>query len=159
MRDGFGFQDPVLGELTDDWNFQCWRGRIVFGSGDDCDLTLMESEEDGFPDSDPRPSGLARLRAAHGVAESGLVPNAVEAVIAARVARLGWRDGPDRDAWSPIEILVDREDRLWLSIHEGETDEYSLWIIAFGAQDRPVEVRRAPFVAGGAPITECGKTV
>lgn len=150
-RDASGYYDPDLGDLKDDWNFACWRGRMVFESGDDCDLTLLEREEDGFPDSDPRPSGLARLRGARLCAETELVPRAIRAVVEARMARLNWRDGPAEDRWGPVEMLVDRDDTLWLSLHEGETDEYSLWIVRFDAGNRPTEVRRAPFVASPEP--------
>lgn len=158
-RDDFGYHDPQLGDLKEDYNFICWRGRMVLESGDDCDLTLLDREEDGFPDSDPRPSGLERLREVQRIMESDLMARAIQAVIAARMERLNWRDGPAQDEWGPIEALVDRDDGLWLSIYEGVTDEYSLWIVKFDAENQPVEVLRTPFVASQAPAFERARLV
>lgn len=158
-RDAFGYHDPELGDLKDDWNYTCWRGRMVFASGEDCDLVLLEREEDGFPDSDPRPSGLARLRDARLILESELMGRAARAVIEARMARLNWRDGPPEDRWGPIQILVSKDDTLRLAIYEGETDEYSLWIVSFDELNNPVEVRRTPFVATDKTIDAVGVIV
>ncbi|WP_223477236.1 hypothetical protein [Oricola indica] len=155
-RDAFGYHDPELGDLKDDWNYACWRGRMVFESGEDCDLVLLEREEDGFPDSDPRPSGLARLRDARLILESELMGRATRAVIEARMARLNWRDGPPADRWGPIQILVSKDDTLRLAIYEGETDEYSLWIVRFDELNSPVEVRRTPFIATDKTIDDVG---
>lgn len=157
-RDDFGYHDPGLGTLRDDWNIEAWCGRLDY-DGDHCDLTLYETETGGFPDADPRPSGLARLRDVQARMTTHFLPRAIEAVIAARTARLNWRDGPPEDRWGPVEVAVETDNSLWLSVYEGETDEYSLWIVAFDDADMPREVRRTPYVAGQTRLSQAGRMV
>ena len=75
------------------------------------------------------------------------------------MARLNWRDGPPADRWGPIQILVSKDDTLRLAIYEGETDEYSLWIVRFDELNSPVEVRRTPFIATDKTINDVGVIV
>ena len=99
------------------------------------------------------------VRDARLILESELMSRATRAVIEARMARLNWRDGPPADRWAPIQILVSKDDTLRLAIYEGETDEYSLWIVSFDEQNNPVEVRRTPFIATDKTIDDVGVIV
>lgn len=95
---------------------------------------------------------MARLAAAHARVET-LFAAAVRVVCEARLAALGWRDGPPLADWSLVEMRLAADDRLWVSVHEYETDEYSLWMAAFDDAWQTGEVRRRPWVpVEGDPV-------
>lgn len=133
-----------------DWRWQngSWVGRGAL-PGDFYDLAVTGG--DGWDDAPP-PEAVARLEAAHARVET-LFAAAVRAVCEARRAALGWRDGPPLADWSLVEMRLAADDRLWVSVHEYETDEYSLWMAAFDDAWQTGEVRRRPWVpVEGDPV-------
>ncbi|WP_439814623.1 hypothetical protein [Zavarzinia sp. CC-PAN008] len=152
------FRHEVLGMLRAAVDCPMWTG-VARHLARAPDLVLIEAEGPWFPAGPPRAGGVARLESALGQLEATLLPRAVDAVSQARQARLGWRAGPPLDCWTILGVIVDADDRLWLSVHEAETDEYSRWVVRFEADDRAVEVRRAPFVDTGWGALLTGATV
>jgi hypothetical protein len=92
-------------------------------------------------DQAPSPAGLLRLEAALGRLER-LIGAGLEAIRAARVARLGWSEGPADAAWSLLALVSDDAAGLWLVAVEPQTDEYSSWWAGFDANGAVTEVRR-----------------
>lgn len=115
------------------WSKNSWlsRGELP---GDFFDLAVSAEAGDAPPEA-------AARRLADAPVDS-LFRRAVDATIEARMAALGWREGPAFEDWSLVELRIDRGGALWATAHEYETDEYSAWMVRFDAADQPVEVRR-----------------
>lgn len=145
------FEHPVLGVFRPQGD-DGWLGRSDPGP-DFYDLFVMRAGEDEAP-AEAALALLARAAADIGA----LKARAVEAVCAARQARLNWRAGPPLEAWSITELRVDAASALWLTLHEYETDEYSRWLVCLGGPGAPV-VRRIPALALSAPPAEAGVLV
>lgn len=140
MRDEI--DHPTLGLLTLHFE-RGWIGQI--GAGPDrFDLVIMFPSSVGEFDNPLSPStdalsSLEDLLRSIGATKA----RAVNAVCAAREARLNWRTGPAVEAWSVVEACIDRDGGLWLNLHEYETDEYSRWLVRLDGQDVS-QVRRVP---------------
>jgi hypothetical protein len=144
------FDHVELGLFRADWNDNGWRGRGG-KAAETCDLFVMEPG-----DARPTPSEAALERLTGAVRTiAALKAAAVERVCAARQARLNWREGPAVEAWSVVELRIDRAGALWLTLHEYETDEYSRWLVAMHGDD----VRRIPALALKGDPTDAGELV
>lgn len=123
-------------------NDEGWLGRSGPGA-DFYDLFVMRrSDEDA-------PSARALNQLADAVAQMGaLKARAVDIICAARIGRLGWREGPPADEWSIIEARIDAGSALWLMLGD-ETDEYVRWLVRLTGD---AVVRKIPALAlQGAP--------
>lgn len=125
-----------------------WIGRS--GPGPDFfDLYVMRLE--GDESDDPPASALAKLTEAASQIDL-LKAQAVAAICAARQARLNWRAGPPLVEWAMVEARIDTAGDLWLSLHEYETDEYSLWMVRAQGPTETWPVRRRPYIPwNGSP--------
>ncbi|MES2988908.1 MAG: hypothetical protein V4808_13460, partial [Pseudomonadota bacterium] len=109
-----------------DWRREngSWVGRGEL-PGDFYDLAV--SGADDWED-EPSADAVARLV---GADVQALFAEAVRATCEAREAALMWKAGPPLADWSLAEMRMTAAGALWLSIHEYETDEYSLWMVRF----------------------------
>ncbi|GAM97262.1 hypothetical protein U91I_00887 [alpha proteobacterium U9-1i] len=133
-------EHPALGLLKLHYEMG-WIGRSDPGP-DFFDLVIMfPSSVDAFDDP-PLPTAEAFAALEHLMRDiDAIKATAVNAVCAAREARLNWRAGPVVEAWSIVEARIDREGALWLGLHEYETDEYSRWLVRLSGR-QPIQVRR-----------------
>lgn len=136
-----------------DWRWQngSWIGRGAL-PGDFYDLAVTGGN--GW-EEEPPADAVARLERAQ-ASMATLFAGAVRATCEARQAVLGWKAGPPGEQWSLTEMRVTATGALWLSIHEYETDEYSLWMVRFDDDDRPMSVRRRPWVPIDGEPSEAG---
>lgn len=97
---------------------------------------------DGGAAEAPSPSAVAALdRALREIAY--LKSKGVRAICTARQTRLNWRDGPSVDGWSMIELRVEADGGIWLTLSD-DSDEYSRWLVRLEEQSL---VRRIPALA------------
>lgn len=151
--DDEGFNHPVLGKFELD-SENGWIGRSGPGA-DFFDLYVMRP--DGYVEDGPPADHVERLAAAMAGLDA-LKFRAVAEICAARQSRLNWRAGPPPDQWSITEARIDADGALWLSLHEYETDEYSLWLVKPG-EGEPWPVRRRSYVAYNGAPSEAGDPV
>lgn len=150
MDDDDYFGHPALGVFKRDGE-DGWLGRSDPGPNF-FDLYVMRPA--GHESDIPPAAALATLEQAFPTI-AAVKADAVARVIAARTARLNWRDGPPVDQWSIVEARTDRDGVLWLNLHEYETDEYSRWLVRMN--DGAVRRIRAIPVQG--PPAEAGEPV
>lgn len=134
------------------WQNGSWIGRGEL-PGDFYDLAVTGG--DGW-DEEPPAEAVTRLR---GADVEALFCAAVLATCAARQTVLDWKAGPSREDWSLVEMRITAAGALWLSVHEYETDEYSLWMVRFDDEDRAIAVRRRPWVPVEGDPTTAGSPV
>jgi len=134
--DAEAFDHPGLGWFEHDIADEVWVAPWSDGARA-FDIAVLGSEDDQAPP----PAGLLRLEAAVGRLER-LMAKGLEAIRAARVARLGWSEGPGDEAWTLLALVSDADGGLWLVAVEPQTDEYSSWWAGFDAKNAVTEVRR-----------------
>lgn len=154
MIDEDAFEHERLGVLRRVFG-QGWQGRSDPGPNF-FDLFIM-TPPDTY-DGPPHDQAIAALNSAFDRIDV-LKRLGVDAVCAARQASLNWKVGPPIEAWSIVELRIDLESAVWLSLHEYETDEYSGWLVKFAEDGEPQTVRRIPALAFQGDPNEAGVEV